>query len=115
MRADRSDPHFEPDMPPVSAEHLIAYLFEVGPVIATGMGAGPITHQELLAWQANTGIRLQPWQARFLRMLSCDYVAEAERSKSRDHPPPWVGEPDREFVSRSIASTLSSRSKERRR
>ena len=80
----------EPDMPPVEgAEYLLEYLWEVGPAAAAGMGEGPVTHEELLAWQSNTGIELSTWEARTLRRLSCDYVSESRAAEKLDAKAPW--------------------------
>ena len=80
----------EPAMPPCDAEFMVAYLFEVGPTVAAGMGAGPITHGDIADWQSNTGIELDAWQARTLRRLSLDYLAESHKASKPDCPPPWV-------------------------
>ena len=79
-------------MPPCSALHLAGYLFEIGPTVAAGMGDGPITHGDIAAWMRNTGIRLSPWQARTLRRLSLDYLAESNKATERGHPAPWQSE-----------------------
>lgn len=77
-------------MPPVEgAGYLLGYLWEVGPTLVAGMGAGPITHGELLAWMDLTGIPLQPWEARFLRRLSHEYLVEAHKAEKRDCKAPW--------------------------
>ncbi len=90
----RSVHDYQPDMPSVEgADHLIRYLWEIGPTMAAGMGAGPITHGELLAWQMLTGIKLEPWESRFLRRLSQEYLVESQRAEKRDARPPWVAEP----------------------
>lgn len=57
--------------------------------MASGMGAGPLTHQEILAWQVLTGIALQPWESRLLRRLSIEYVAESHRAEKLGCEPPW--------------------------
>lgn len=79
-------------MPACGAQYLLGYLFEIGPAVPVGMGDGPITHCEIAAWMANTGIRLTPWEARTLRRLSVDYVREASRATQSSHPAPWVAE-----------------------
>jgi hypothetical protein len=90
MRSERRDADYWPDMPSAEgADYLLGYLWEVGPTLVAGMGAGPITHQELRAWQVNSGIRLQPWEARILRRLSIDYLAEMSRAEKADCPAPW--------------------------
>ena len=76
-------------MPPCAALHLVEHLFEIGPLMAAGMGAGPITHQEILAWQVLTGTALQPWEARMLRRLSCEYLNETHRAETLGCEPPW--------------------------
>lgn len=72
-------------------EYLIAYLYELGPTVASGMGAGPVTFAEMAAWQAARGFELAPWEARLLRRLSVDYLAESNRATKRDCLPPWGG------------------------
>ena len=69
--------------------YLLGYLWDVGPTMVAGMGAGPITRQELRAWQASSGIRLQPREARILRRRSIDYLAEMSRGETVDCPAPW--------------------------
>ncbi len=77
-------------MPPIDgADYLLGYLFEIGPTIAAGMGAGPITHGELRAWMDNVGVELQPWEVRFLRRLSHEYLAESHKAEKRDARAPW--------------------------
>lgn len=81
-----------PAMPPNPAPHIIARLVEIGLTEAAGMGAGPISWQSIHAWQALTGVHLPPWEARLLRSLSLDYVAEGRRAESETCPPPWRSE-----------------------
>jgi hypothetical protein len=85
----------EPEMPPIedAAHYLISYLFEIGPTLAAGMGNGPLTHAEIMAWQINTGIELQSWEARILKRLSNHYLAESQRATARDCPAPWADAP----------------------
>jgi len=90
----------EPDMPPVEgAEYLLEYLWEVGPAMSGSMGAGPITHEELRSWTALNGIELQPWEVRFLRRLSHEYLAESQRAEKRDAKAPWKAEEQKPEVS----------------
>jgi hypothetical protein len=90
MKDERKDQDYEPDMPPAEGVgYLLGYLWEVGPTMAAGMGAGPVTHTELRAWQANTGIELAPWEARILRRLSHDYLAESHAAEKPDRAAPW--------------------------
>ncbi|MBG6222802.1 MULTISPECIES: hypothetical protein [unclassified Janthinobacterium] len=78
------------EMPPVDCgQHLLGYLYEFGPAMAGGMGAVPVTFAEMAAWQLATGVDLEPWEARLLRRLSADYVAESHKASKTDCPPPW--------------------------
>lgn len=80
-----------PDMPPLDrGGYLVGYLIEIGPTMAAGMGAGPITHGEIRDWQDNTGIELQPWEAHLLRRLSREYLAESHRAEKLGCVPPWA-------------------------
>lgn len=82
-------------MPPIEheAQYLIGYLFEIGPTQAGGMGAAPLSHAELQAWQHNTGIELQAWEARLLKRLSTEYLIESQQATRPDQPPPWADAP----------------------
>lgn len=90
LRTDLKNDAFEPERPPVDAPHIIGYLWEVGPVMAGPNGATPVTHEELRAWQQNIGVTLQPWEIRFLRALSHEYLAESSRASEPDARPPYV-------------------------
>jgi hypothetical protein len=89
--------------------YLINYLFEVGPVMAGGAGPTAITHGELRAWQANLGIELEPWECRFLRRLSREYVNELQRAEKIDAKAPWQPEdyvPDLAGVAQRMRSAI---------
>lgn len=102
LRDRAKDPKLNPDMPPVECgEHLLEILWEIGPAMAAGAGSGPLTHEELRAWQGNTGVELQPWEARFLRRLSLDYLGELHRASKADCPPPWQESGDAKVVAAS--------------
>lgn len=98
----------EPDMPAVEgAGYLLSYLWEVGPVVAAGAGSGPVTHEELRAWQSNTGIDLSAWEARTLRRLSCDYLAESRAAEKRDAKAPWRSDtPDVAGVAKTMQEAI---------
>lgn len=76
-------------MPPCDAHYLASYLFEIGPTSPSSAGEAPVTHSELAAWMGNTGICLNPWEARTLRRLSIDYLNESQKATKRGHPAPW--------------------------
>lgn len=78
-----------PEMPECDAEYLIHYLFEIGPVMPGGMGDAPISHGEISAWINLTGIHLQPWEVRFLRRLSIEYINESQAATAHGALSPW--------------------------
>lgn len=80
-----------PQMPANPAPHIIDRLIEMGLTEAAGMGAGPIGWTTMAAWSALTGIPLQSWEARLLRKLSSEYLAESRKAESENCPPPWRG------------------------
>jgi len=108
MRLDRGDDDYQPEMPPVDAEYLLTYLWEIGPTMAAGGYPGPITHEELRSWQANTGIELEPWEVRFLRRLSGEYIAESHRAEKADCPAPWSqeGKPQVSAVAQALQASI---------
>jgi hypothetical protein len=84
---------------------LIGYLLEVGPTVATGMGAAAIGWRDVEAWQACLGIRVPPWQARLLVELSREYVSFSRSAEKPDCPSPLSAEMDdtrRERVARAL-------------
>lgn len=70
-----------PVIPPNPASYLTTWLFEIGPTAIGGMGEGPLGYQDFTAWQAVSGIELMPWEARLLRRLSSEYMAERQRAE----------------------------------
>lgn len=78
-----------PVLPPNPAPHIIGWLTEIGLVSAAGMGTGPISWQEIVAWQVATGIKLPGWTARLIHRLSVAYVAMSRKAEDESCPPPW--------------------------
>lgn len=85
MKADE----VTPDLPPNSAPNLVDYLFEVGPTVPAGMGATVIGWADITAWRRETGVYLEPWQARLLRRLSRDFLGEYQEAGKIDRAAPW--------------------------
>jgi hypothetical protein len=82
---------YQPPMPPLDgADALLGVLLEIGPTLAAGAGEGPVSHEEIAAWQRNTGIELAPWECRALRAASQQYISESYRAVKRNAPPPWA-------------------------
>lgn len=79
----------DPPMPPNPAPHLLGHLIEMGLTEAAGMGSVPLSWREIAAWQENTCVQLEPWEARLIRNLSKAYLAEGHRAESENCPPPW--------------------------
>lgn len=111
MRKSRKDKDYYPPLPPTDAPHLLNYLFDVGPTLASGMGEGPLTHSEIEAWQGNTGVELEPWEATFLRRLSIDYLSESHKAEKVDAPAPWNPEDIKQFQSTQMRDHLRALSK----
>lgn len=86
----RQEDDYRPDMPPLDDGRLVDFLFELGPTMAAGVGAGPITHGEIHDWKANTGVQLSGWEARALHRLSMAYLGESQRAQKRGCKPPWI-------------------------
>jgi hypothetical protein len=109
MRKARKDDEYQPDMPPVDAEYLLAYLFEIGPTMAAGGYPGPITNAELDAWCNRIGLDLQPWESRFLCRLSREYLNESHRAEKPDCSEParqHGGAVDLSVVAKSMQQAL---------
>jgi hypothetical protein len=84
-----------PQMPPNPLPHLTGWLLEIGLVEGGGMAAVPISWREIDAWCVRTRLNLSAWEARLLRRLSTEYVAEGRRAESETAPPPWRTAPTR--------------------
>ena len=88
-RDELGDELHEPDMPGIEGfEHVLEHLWDCGPALGGSMGAGPLTHLEIAAWQANTGIEIGPWEARMLRRLSIEYLDWSRKAADPDCPSP---------------------------
>ncbi len=87
--ADLKRKKIDPPMPPNPAPHITDWLIEMGLTEAAGMGEVPISSRELAAWQDNTCVRLQPWEARLIRKLSKAYLDEGRAAESENCPAPW--------------------------
>jgi len=72
-----------------AAAYLLDFLWEIGPTLLAGMGTGPITFGEIRAWTELTGVELDPWEVRFLRRLSHEYLSESHNATKRGAPAPW--------------------------
>lgn len=94
-------------MPPVYAgEHLLEYLFEIGPAKAAGMGGMiGLDETDILAWQTNHDMRLSSWEIRTIRRLSQEYAAASADSRSPQSQPPYL--PSRDGISQDQRKRIS--------
>lgn len=81
-------------MPQVGAEHVVMYLFEIGPTL----GETSVSHAEIEAWQRNTGIELDAWETRFVKRLSAEYLAESHNARKHTAPAPWADGPHSKMI-----------------
>lgn len=79
-------------MPPNPVPSITENLMDIGLSEAAGMGAAPLSWKEIDAWCNRTGVDLPPWEARLIRKLSVEYIAESRRAESDTCPPPWRAE-----------------------
>lgn len=80
------------NLPEVGAgDYLIEILFDIGPVCSNGMGAVPISEQEIAAWQFNRQTRLKAWECQYLRELSREYASMLHSGTDMHCPPPYAG------------------------
>jgi hypothetical protein len=96
---------YMPELPPLgSGGYLVAFLFEVGPVMSGSMGAAPLPFGEIDAWCRRSGIELSPWEARALRRLSVTYLNESQAAEKRSRQPPWQAPGDKPIVTDAQAA-----------
>lgn len=93
-------------MPDNPAPHLVDWLFEIGPAT----GEHPIGFADLVAWQDITGVELDPWEARTLRRLSAEYLAQRHASRDPGAPPPYSAgvQARRDLVAKQFATMASA-------
>jgi hypothetical protein len=99
----------EPPLPKISAPHVFDWLMEVGPAEASGMGQVPVSWREIDAWSARTFQRPSAWEARLLRRLSAEYLAELHAAENLYRPAPWSPVPtriDRDANERQLRAVL---------
>lgn len=101
-----------PELPPNPAPYLSDWLFEIGPSVPAGMGAGPIGWRDMEAWQSVVGVALLPWEGRLLRRLSAEFLDQSQKAKSIECPAPWAPDRDdtlnREAVGRKVGNALKA-------
>lgn len=112
-RKDRKDDEYEPETADIEGlDHVIAHFWDCGPAIGGTMGSSSLTHQEIEAWQRNTGIELDAWESRMLRRLSVEYLDWNAKARSVTCPsplaPPIPTEEERIQIGNSIRDIFRS-------
>lgn len=100
-------------LPENPAPYLTDWLFEIGPIIPTGMGVARIDWRDIAAWADMMGVIPEPWEARLLRRLSGDYATQLSLSAKPDCPSPWISEviENRNVVASKVASIFGGRAR----
>ncbi len=70
-------------------EHLIEYLFRVGPGASNGMGYVGVSYPDIDAWSRLTRIPLTGWESETLKMMSDTYCGQKSISTKKDSVAPW--------------------------
>ena len=82
----------EPDFPELPFRaYLAEWLFDVGPVMQSGMGPVALSHLEIQAWAANVGLEFEGDEAQWLQKMSAVYAGELSESDGKDTPQPFRG------------------------
>jgi hypothetical protein len=78
-----------------------------GAYLTMGMGAVPLSWQELESWQKQQGFNLNPWELSIIRKASAAYVDQMQLSSKVDCPPPGkVVEQDPKKLAQHIKGIL---------
>lgn len=90
-------------LPPVPDQYLIDWFRECGRTMSGAMGEGPITWQEIEAWEGRIGIELEPWESRTIRAMSEAYLAQKYDAKKAGCPAPWSDDAPEQIKNRVTA------------
>lgn len=109
MRAQGATPLY----PPNPAPFLTELLYEIGPTVPAGMSVAPIGWGEIAAFQQNTGVRLESWQARLIRQLAIEHVAMRHAAEKPDCGAPYGTDSDdltirRQAVGQKVAALFGA-------
>ena len=93
--------------PDVDAYYLVRLLMEIGPCLNSGMGIYPLTWQEIDAWQKQTGVELNAWEAKTIKTASAIYAHQSTISVKPDCEAPNIAiEQDPHKVAKHIKNIL---------
>jgi len=96
------------------AGYLISLLQEAGLMSSAGMGALPLSWQEIEAWLRTTERDISIWERLMIRELSEVYVGELNQASAKDRAAPYTHveedevKIDREAVASKLLSALRS-------
>lgn len=93
------------------AEYMVTLFQEAGLMSSNGMGAVPLSWQEIESWLDVTELRLTVWEKLTIREMSDAYVAALHQSTGKHDPAPYVPavtpeEIDRKAVSSKVGNVL---------
>jgi len=91
------------EFPECQAAYILGYLFEIGLLF----GDQPMPHSEIGSWQRNIGIKLQPFEVRFIKRLSETYLSALHEMKSVNAQNPWDDAPA--YMTNEYLNAQSSR------
>jgi hypothetical protein len=92
---------------------MVAMLQEAGLVMSNGMGANPLTWQEIESWLRVTELELSVWEKLTIREMSEAYCTELAKSTDKHAAPPFtppaiLSPRERTVVASKIATILRS-------
>lgn len=93
------------------AAYLVGLLYEAGLMSTAGMGALPLSWQEIDAWLRTTERDLSVWEKLMIRELSEVYVGELNQASAKDRESPYIYIPeptqiDRDAVADKLLNAL---------
>lgn len=87
------------------AAYLVALLQEAGLMSSTGMGAVPLSWQEIDAWLRTTELSLTVWEKLMIKEMSEVYVSDLHKSTAKLAVAPYA--PEVEVIDRpAVAAKL---------
>ena len=95
------------------AEYLVSLLYEAGLLESSGMGAMPLSWQEIESYLTCTRTDLTTWETLMLKTLSEAYVGEYNQASKKDRSAPYFEtdidvKANRENVSKKMLSVFRS-------
>jgi hypothetical protein len=94
-----------------SAGYLTRLLSEAGMYSSNGMGAQPLSWQEIEAWLKCTELNLTVWEKLIIKEMSEAYVGEYSQASAKDRSAPYLHVPeeiDRTAVANKVLSAFRS-------